>query len=328
MGISTTRRGLLRTMAALPALAALSGCRGFNSHDGHPENSEQQSSNDPNAAGQLNVCLHGLWYVEVRKDGIVLYAPTVPDHVYRAGWWKQEVDLNQKTRSYELKGLGIRNTVPVIDDLQYPVLRATPTPDLSKMSAMVKVPYPDEIHGLRCLRRSATQAPFYGDGKYAPRPDLTFLPMNLILVYRLHGTASIPYLEGSSWKGPASYRYPLNLHCRAEPLQMSLMDAQVFLIRALGITDPRDLQMNNVWKKSGTPPPDPVKPLYGYERDEQLGLGELFPPSRKAADVWDGATFAEIPQIESDPCHSTGINDRLAPAAPSNCSHVIGRNGA
>ncbi len=322
MSISTTRRGLLRNMAALPALAALGGCRELNTHEEHAKQPEARHANALSTAGQLNFCLHGLWYIEVRKDGVMLYAPTVPDHVYRAGWWKQEIDLDASVRSYELKGLGTRNTRPVIDDLQYPVLKAAPTPNLSKMSATVKVPFPDEIHGLRCVRRSATQAPFYGDGKYAPRADLAILPMNLILVYRLSAGGTPPFLEGSSWKGPDTYRYPLNLHCRAEPPGNAMMDAQPFLVDALGIADSKDLQMNTVWRLTGRPPVDPVKPLYGYDRDEQLGLGELFPVGRSSSDIWDGASFASIPQMEAQPCHAGAANT----AAPSNCSHVIGLN--
>jgi hypothetical protein len=319
---STTRRSLLRGIAALPAFAALSGCREFRAADHHENDGQRQPPRDSQPfGGQLNVCLHGLWYVQVCNDGLTLYAPTVADHVYRAGWWKQETELDPKVSAYELKGLAPRTTAPAIDDLRHPVLRATPTPNRAQMSTVIKVPFPDEIHGLRCVRRTQTDAPFYADGKYSPRPDLMYLPMNLILVYRPNSASKTPFLEGSTWRGPASSPYPSNLHLRAEPLQMSLMDAQAFLCSALGITDRKDLLMNERWKKSPPPPVDPVKPLYGYDRDEQLGLSELFPPIRSAADIWDDATFAEIPKLEGTPCRvDTAINF----AAPSNCSHIIG----
>lgn len=272
-----TRRGLLRGLAALPAFAAMAGCRGLDTN-GHNDKRESSVDNQP-FGGQLNVSLHGLWYVEVGKGGLSLYAPTVGDHVYRAGAWKQETELDPNLEFYELKGLAPRTTAPAIDDLRHPVLRATPTPDRTKMSTVIKVPFPDEVHGLRCVRRNPTDAPFFAEGKFSPRLDLMYLPMNLILVYRPNSGSKTPFLAGGTWKAPGSSHYPSNLHLRAEPLKMSLMDAQGFLCSALGITDRKELQMNQRWRQSPAPPVDPVKPLYGYDRDEQLGLGELFPPS-------------------------------------------------
>jgi hypothetical protein len=323
---STTRRGLLRSLAALPAFAAWAGCRGLGANGRNDQGQRQPPVDNQPFGGQLNVCLHGLWYVEVGKEGLSLYAPTVADHVYRAGAWKQETELDPKVQSYELKGLAPRTTAPPIDDLLHPVLRATPTPDRSKMSTVIKVPFPDEIHGLRCVQRSPTDPPFFADGKYSPRPDLMYLPMNLILVYRPNSVSKTPYLEGSMWKAPTSSPYPSNLHLRAEPLKVSLMDAQGFLCSALGITDRKELQMNQHWRQSPPPPVDPVKPLYGYDRDEQLGLGELFPPIRSAAEIWDDAVFAEIPKLEGSPCTADRRSNSINFAAPSNCSHLIGRS--
>jgi hypothetical protein len=320
----TTRRGLLRGLAALPAFAAMASCRGLGTN-GHNDKREPSVDNQP-FGGQLNVCLHGLWYVEVGKVGLSLYAPTVADHVYRAGAWKQETELDPKLEFYELKGLAPRTTAPPIDDLRHPVLRAIPTPNRTKMSTVIKVPFPDEIHGLRCVRRNPTDAPFFADGKFSPRPDLMYLPMNLILVYRPNSVSKTPFLEGGTWKAPSSSHYPSNLHLRAEPLKMSLMDAQGFLCSALGITDRKELQMNQRWRQSPPPPVDPVKPLYGYDRDEQLGLGELFPPIRSATEIWDDATFAEIPKLEGTPCTTSYWNDSINFAAPSNCSHIIGQS--
>jgi hypothetical protein len=320
----TTRRNLLRSITALPAFAALGGCRAVSTGGQKDDVQRDVRYNAAPFSGQVNVCLHGLWYVEVRKEDLVLYAPTVPDHVYRAGLWKQEIDLDPKVASHELKGLANRNTPPSIDELRYPVLKATPTPDRTLMSTVIKVPFPDEIHGLRCVRRTATDAPFFADGKYAPRADLMYLPMNLILVYHPAPGSITPYLDGSSWSGPVSARYPSNLHLRAEPLKPSLLDAQGFLCSALGITDRKQLMMNQHWMTSPPPPVDPVKPLYGYDRDEQLGLGELFPPSRSASAIWDEEAFAEIPKLEDAPASFN--NGSTNYAAPSNCSHMIGRN--
>jgi hypothetical protein len=319
---ATTRRDLLKGLATLPGLAALSA-----SHCGrtteHDAGQQQQSSHGTQAQeGWLNVSLHGLWYVEVLKDGITLYAPTVPDHVYCAGWWKQETQLDPKGSVYELKGLGRRTTAPAIDDLRYPVLKKVPTLDRARMSVVVKTPFPDEIHGLRCASRERKDAAFYKEGVYAPRQDLQYLPMNLILCYRI-GSGEGPYLQGTPWKRPESYFYPLNLHLRAEPLVMTHLDAQVYLRQALGISNPADLELNGVWGKAPAPPPDPVKPLYGYDRDEELGLGELFPPGQNAKTPWSDILFTEIPQLEKGPCNKL---PPISSAAPSNCSHVIGLN--
>jgi hypothetical protein len=236
---------------------------------------------------RLNVVFHGLFVIDYQQNGVKVMAPTVPNHQYLVGTWKQE-DPMVSNKPYRLEGLKPRKTMPKLDPTSIPILK-NPPPKLAMnlMKVSLSFPFPDSVYGIRCVSRKTDNAgnpiPFYNQsGKYAPSAALQYFPVVTVFVYNYDPSSESPYLAGSTWKAPKNLPRPLNLHVRAEMQYMDMtVNTQAILRAALGIEQPIDLQLEANYDQE-VPSPDSLALSYGVAPDEECELIELFPATGSA----------------------------------------------
>ena len=96
---------------------------------------------------QLNIILHGLMGILEREDGIMAFLPDVmPEHVYRAGNWLAEIELQPGI--YELTGVDA-GTASIDRDKNVFVGDVGRPPTPGKEDVVIKLPRPAQIQSVR-----------------------------------------------------------------------------------------------------------------------------------------------------------------------------------
>lgn len=224
-----TRRSVIKQLSVLPLAASgaslLSCSKAAN--NGPPLTASSASKGDKTP--RLNVVLHGMFamifdYTQSLASAstpLLLMTPKVDMHVYGAGTWKQEAQLDEG-KMYTLKGVKC-NTNFDIHGAEYatnPLINLTaPLPSGTAPYCSFQLPFPDDIVPLRILKRTSGKAFFLpGSTSYAKQIDgTTELPMIYVLMYEnFDGTAiELTSKNDTFWQADSS---PVKkLHLFADP---------------------------------------------------------------------------------------------------------------
>jgi hypothetical protein len=282
----------------------------------------------------LNVVLHGLFVLHVRKDHIELLTPSLHDHVYYAG---ARVDtladlkdrpLLREGQAYSLVGVNQFMTCPPVTHHFNTVISASQhgcEVQSSHSHVVIRLPFPYDISPIR----SKAVHPVYA-GKSANAIFTDGVSLCQVLVYplatfqntRLWGTNWIPKVEA-----PGSYESQ-NLHIWAEPARdMNSSHARHAYPELMKLIPPVDLDLiTDVVPKI----PDPTG-MEGIAKEDLYGLAELPPFLGTAATAKEKANLVEIfgetmaNKITGDWAHSLAISASGGPhgSKVTNCQAII-----
>lgn len=197
-----TRRELLRTLAAVPALAFIEPLARAT-----PGFSEQFTTSP---FQRLNIIIHGMSVIDFSGDEVHVYLPTGPsDYAYLAGTWMQEVVLT-RGGEYRLSGVmtGPRPELRMIDPRQNAVYKKRAIDPAASFCQLV-LPFPDFFTPLRLLHKRHRKEFFIG----SPRPilDPSALPLVVVLTYVHPDSTSALQFRPLRWT-PVIEDGAVNLH--------------------------------------------------------------------------------------------------------------------
>lgn len=166
---------------------------------------------------QLNVILHGLMAIYEETDKIRVFLPNVTNvHVFRAGNWLAETDLQPRKEPYVLTGVNVPKQPASFGSNGIANLGPVPLADAAETvtQSVLQMPRPAQIFQLRPT--SVDPAKDFA-GKDAGRlAGASKLPSGCVLVYDTDNVQDLS-LEGHDWEPPQAPDVPFaNLHVYAE----------------------------------------------------------------------------------------------------------------
>ena len=216
----------------------------------------------------LNIVLHGLFVVNVLDEKIELLTPFTGEHLYQVGSWDySSVKPLHRGESYEFKGLVGAPKPPLFDHECN--TRLTNPPFTFKVNygashCCITLPYPKEIHYLRCVRG--------GDNEYRPPKQITLRSFALcqVLVYSVEDYCDLE-MTNAQWKPDIDWATnTTNLHLWAEPLRRLTADHANAAYQTLNDLTGLNIQLGT----TSSAPLDNVTGVNGLTREEEQGLSE------------------------------------------------------
>jgi hypothetical protein len=177
----------------------------------------------------LNVVLHGLFALHIRKTDIELLTPHIDEHIYKVGGWdKDHISCIDRNTDYMLTGVNGETKMPYFDWNQTPTFFGSSDNFCIKYDenhSKINLPFPNSFKLLRCINEKYPQENYPLDGcssngvdKYITRISLCQVLTYKVLDYRslqLIPNAGSPVLP---WKIPIDWEtHTSNLHLWAEP---------------------------------------------------------------------------------------------------------------
>lgn len=287
-----TRRGLLKSLAAVPLVSALSPL-------------EQAIAQTRRPVTDLCLWFHGLFAFVIMHDYIAVLTPKVHDHEYLAGLWKQE----QKMREgewYRLSGVSDParpNPWPPLTKEKVLFLSGVKAIHMADSYCLIRLPFPKQIIPLRYARAKFS-------GNHAPKQSTSpTFPTVQIMRYRVVDYSNLRLEPFKAWvrqKRPPSI---IHYHIFAEP---NLMVNPEHAMRAfdgmLQLFSGIDLKLTET---SFSCLPIDLNLPAGINPEQQISLGErhdVCDPSR-------GARTANCFMIMLD-ARESGAELSLHPALP------------
>jgi hypothetical protein len=265
---------------------------------------------------QLNVVLHGLMTIYEEADRIRVFLPNVTTvHVFRAGSWFAETDLQPRKAPYVLKGVNPPQPPATFGGNGIAHLgQVELAPGWQKVThAELQLPRPKQIFELRATTVNPAND-FTGKdaGKLA---GATKLPSGCALVYDTDDVQNLS-LDGHDWKPPKAPNQTFtNLHVFAEEdvpgngTAQHALDAFRNMIKGLFNLD---IQLARPQTPLPFDPltdtlPDNVDPRETDELTERLNQLQ----------AWGNILRQELAQIRQPTAGAPNPNALLAPFAPT-----------
>ena len=167
----------------------------------------------------LNVIFHGLFGFVINPRHIEVVATRIPEHLYLAGTWMMETQL-QPGVSYVLHGVSGQKYPPTIDQTKNARVGGWTIIDRSpdKHFCSFCLPFPNSVSSERLFEPNSDYPIFSGSD--APSPPPYFLAMVPIFTYTVNDLSKVELTPDIPWKPAPECKSPYftNLHIWAEPL--------------------------------------------------------------------------------------------------------------
>jgi hypothetical protein len=175
-------------------------------------------------ANQINVVFHGTFAFINWGTSIEVLVPDVMHHVYKAGTWEKEVDVEPDT-TYNLAGVTVENTVPPLEDLGIAVVKGKRKirRDEDLIAFTVMLPPPFQFAGKRCFERSDGKSVFVGDDAIPDTKDRKSYATTHVVSYHCDDPEEVQLL-GLDWTPEPDDDGNVNLHIFAEPADAEMLD--------------------------------------------------------------------------------------------------------
>lgn len=245
----------------------------------------------------LNVILHGLFAIHERENDMVLFLPEVENiHVFRAGAWLAETQLNRGEISYSLTGV-TTGTERFSEASNILVPHREPAENASRDAyATILLPMPKAIASLRAVPIDpATEL----SGADAVRIQTAVFPTVQVLTYDVPDMDAVK-LEGHDWQPSSDPAATIqNLHILSEEEASDKEHALLAFSKSaalLGI----DLQLNEPkqvppFDSARDAPPEGVHPMELEDLVErQSRMRDYGEALRKVFPRYDPATANEL----------------------------------
>jgi hypothetical protein len=166
---------------------------------------------------QLNVVFHGTFAFVNWGTSVEVLVPHVMDHVYKAGTWEKEVDVDPDT-TYNLVGVAAETAVPPLQDLGIAVVNGKRKirRDEDLIAFTVMLPPPFQFAAKRCFKRSDGKSVFVGDDGTAGTKNSKTYATTHIMSYHCTDPEELRLL-GLDWTPEPDDDGNINLHIFAEP---------------------------------------------------------------------------------------------------------------
>jgi hypothetical protein len=165
----------------------------------------------------LNVVFHGTFGFINWGTSLEVLVPDVQTHVYKAGTWTKEIDLEEGT-TYNLTGVTPGDAMPQLECLGIAVVRNKRRikRDANLVFCSLVLPAPDKFVARQCMVRSDEKEIFQGSDATHPTLALKSYARTHVLVYSCLDSREVQ-LRGLDWMPERDSDGFVNLHIFAEP---------------------------------------------------------------------------------------------------------------